>query len=889
MSGRKRTRPLFPQAAGGDQNGFWFTRTLQQAEMLLLSVLGFLFCLTTSYELDVPTAGLVWSALAFCTLFLIVYSSRRHALLMLLCFAAMVLWTWRNAQDLSQGILLLADQALDPLGLRLPDALQNLLQTYTAQETQALTLLALRAVLFAVTMFSAYFIVRRPSALGLALSTLPLLLPAPFYLLAPGIAPFFCLVSALLSLYILNSASHMPSRILQADLEEAPPELRRPLFDQKQAQQMLALFALPVIVLAALAASWVLPQDGYQRPAYVEALQDKIFSLKFGNESSNKKSNDGLTHGDFRTLSDILFSGETAIKVRISKQRIFYLRDYAGALYTKSGWQDVADRTYESYADGFSGVAPQNLLADAAAASSSSAYETYTLSVKYVTASKTSVWTPCGLVTGAEEIPGASFRQDTALEYKNASGADYTLEALDCGTTLSSVAMNGAEQDADALENAYLAAAGASVNLSGADGAAAQQTLSAAQAYIGYIFETYTALPDGTRRSAEEICAGDGLSLRFEDGALDLYDTCVDLHDYLTKQCAYAYSPPEIPSGEDFAIYFLEESRRGYCVHFASAATVLLRSLGIPARYAEGYIIVPSDFSKQADADGYVEIEDTHAHAWVEVFDPVQLEWIPVEMTASAIRSAEATPDPDAEDTPAPAETPEPTAAPTPEPTATPSAEPSGDPGVSASPDEEGAQEETPSAESEPAASEDEQSGAEQTPTPNPEGEDGSGESDSSADGGEGNGGASGASHPSLWPVIALASAALLALGAFGWRKAAQTRRRRLFFQKDTNAAALAICRFALDVLRFAGCEPMLPSQLPDEYAHAAARRLPYVDRVRLEALLDLAQRARFSGRVVSRQERSDAVSFVSLLAAETKTRLPRLRRWIFYWRCPPV
>ena len=887
MSSREHKRPLFPQAASGDQNGFWLTRTLQQAEVLLLAVLGFLFCLTSSYQLEVSASKLVWSALAFCALFLVIFSSRRRKLLLLICFLVMALWSWRNAQSLSQGLLLLFGQALDPLGLRLPDVLQNVLQTYSAEETVTLTLLALRALLFVVTLFSAYFIVLRPSTIGLAVSTLPLLLPAPFYLLSPGIAPFFCIAAALLMLYIQTSAEHMPARILQTSLEEAPPALRQPLFDQRQAQQMLALFALPIIILAALVSSWILPQDGYQRPEFIEALQDKIFSLKFGEETS-RKSNDGLTHGDFRVLSDIRFSGETAIQIRVSKQQVYYLRDYAGVLYTQSGWEDVSNRVYENYAEGFLDIAPQNLLATASAASQS-ADETYTLSVKYVSAAKTSMWTPCGLVTRADEISGASFLQDTAMEYAAASGADYTIEALPCSTVLSSVSLNGADETADALRSAYLAAAGSAMDLSNAGNSSSQQALSAAQAYIDYIFETYTALPDDTRLSAEQICAAAGLSLSFEDGSLNLYDTCLDLHSYLTNQCSYSYSPPDIPSGADFAIYFLEQSRLGYCVHFASAATVLLRSLGIPARYAEGYIIVGSDYDKQPDDEGYIDIEDTHAHAWVEVFDPVQLEWIPVEMTASAIRSADTTPEPEDEntDTPSPSETPspEPTATPTPEPTVTPEAETSENPDASSSPDGEGTPEETPSA-----ASEDEQDSAQQTPTPGPDGEDDAETDNSATDGDDGAGaGESSTSGLPLWPLLVILGIAVPVLGAFGWRKALQARRRRLFFQRDANAAVLAICRYVLDMLRFAGCEPMQSSQLPEDYAYIVARRLSWVDRSQLEALLELAQRARFSDRIASRQDRGAAASFAAALAAGLRARLPRLRRWLFYWLYPPV
>jgi cell division septation protein DedD len=888
MNKQKYRRPLFPHASG-DQTGFWLTRTLQQAEVLLLAIFGFLFCLITSYQLDVLTARLIWSSVFFALFFLIIFSLRRRWILLLLCFAALAYWLLRNSEELTQGMLLLADQALGTLGLRLPDALQVLLQYHNPQDAVLLATVALQTLQFAVTLFSAFFIVRRPSTLGLAFSTLPMLLPAPFFLQTPDVVPFFCLAAALLMLYILNSAAHMPSKILQADLKSAPPALRQPLFDQKQAQQLLALFALPIIVLAALVSNWVLPQDGYQRPESIEGLQEKIFSLKFGDDSS-QMSNDGLTHGAFRTLSDIRFSGETAIQVRVSQEQIYYLRDYAGSLYTQNGWESVSNSVYEAYAENFSDIRPQNLFA-AAAAASSGTYEAYTISVKRVSASKTSFWIPFGLATNADELSGVTYLQDTALVYAgNPGGEGYTIEALSSDTTLSAVDLGGAEASADSLKTAYLAAAGAAVNLSGAGGASAQAAQSAAMAYIDYVFTTYTALPDDTRSSAEEICAAAGLSLRTEDGKLSLYNTCFDMHDYLTTQCAYAYSPPEVPASEDFVLYFLEESRLGYCVHFASAATVLLRSLGIPARYAEGYIVVRSDYEKTPDAEGYIDIEDTHAHAWVEVFDPALLEWIPVEMTASAIRNSESTPNPDAEESSDDADSaPEPTATPTPEPTATPTPQAFEDPSASTSPDEEGAPEETPAAEPDQAESEGQPDMTEATPTPGTE-SDGFSESDSDADDdGEAHEATTGASRTSLWPLLVLAGIATVLLSAMGWRRALRGRRKKIFYQRNTNAAAIAICRIVLDMLLFAGCEPMQPNDSPEDYAYAVTKRLPWIDRQRLENLLELAQRARFSGKIISRQERNSAAAFAGAVSGRLHARLPRLRRWLFYWLYPEV
>ena len=84
-----------------------------------------------------------------------------------------------------------------------------------------------------------------------------------------------------------------------------------------------------------------------------------------------------------------------------------------------------------------------------------------------------------------------------------------------------------------------------------------------------------------------------------------------------------------MPEGEqDFARWFLEESDRGFCVHFATASTVLLRAAGIPARYVTG-------FCKEAQAGKSAMVTTLDAHAWAEYYDGAEGCWKILESTAS--------------------------------------------------------------------------------------------------------------------------------------------------------------------------------------------------------------------------------------------------------------
>ena len=73
------------------------------------------------------------------------------------------------------------------------------------------------------------------------------------------------------------------------------------------------------------------------------------------------------------------------------------------------------------------------------------------------------------------------------------------------------------------------------------------------------------------------------------------------------------------PPGRDFVDYFLFESKRGFCVHFASAMVVMLRCLGIPARVASGFATGVYDRRL-----GAYLVRENDAHAWVEVYFPGQ-------------------------------------------------------------------------------------------------------------------------------------------------------------------------------------------------------------------------------------------------------------------------
>jgi len=86
---------------------------------------------------------------------------------------------------------------------------------------------------------------------------------------------------------------------------------------------------------------------------------------------------------------------------------------------------------------------------------------------------------------------------------------------------------------------------------------------------------------------------------------------------WIGANVVYDLDAPTPAAGVDAVDDFLFSSRRGFCEQIATSLAVMLRTQGVPARLATGYL--PGERDRLS---GVWKVRASDAHAWVEVWFP---------------------------------------------------------------------------------------------------------------------------------------------------------------------------------------------------------------------------------------------------------------------------
>jgi transglutaminase-like putative cysteine protease len=145
--------------------------------------------------------------------------------------------------------------------------------------------------------------------------------------------------------------------------------------------------------------------------------------------------------------------------------------------------------------------------------------------------------------------------------------------------------------------------------------------------------------PEATVSSSRYLQLPSSLPTRVRELARDIvqgvpehpYLQAAAVQSYLQEHYEYTLDTVVPAAGVDFVDHFLFETGEGYCNHFSTAMVVLLRSLGIEARWVKGFAPGTPD----PDSPGTYVVKQSDAHSWVEVRF-ADAGWVPFEATPPA-------------------------------------------------------------------------------------------------------------------------------------------------------------------------------------------------------------------------------------------------------------
>ncbi|MBD5133758.1 MAG: transglutaminase domain-containing protein [Clostridiales bacterium] len=424
----------------------------------------------------------------------------------------------------------------------------------------------------------------------------------------------------------------------------------------------LTLAALPAVGLLLWGLTLLLPREGYTRPGWALWAEGRLYaagdSLTEFFSRWDGPFQSGVTYvgsaqaADLAGAGPLSYTGRTMLRVTSDYDGRLYLWGSALGRYENGRWTELGQGVYQEYLDALEGAglddAPSPLLFPTTADRRSNI--------------KIQGWQEASVFTVGR-------RYTATVERVRVSGVYAPYQLLE---------QDWAEAGVTPVRDSYLIqpAGGPSYTVAfepPLSGQIEYESNSPAERYYrGYVYQHYLDVPEELEGTLRQL---------LKEGLQEMYSQMVtswkpSIDDFfgdpvyatnltalaLDRLCEYDPDVPAAPSGTDPVEYFLTESRRGYCMHFASAAVLMLREMGIPARYVSGY-------TAQAQPGQKVDVPDYNAHAWVEVYVD-DCGWHPVEVTPAAAftwyEQGEAEPSPTPSlDVP---ESEEPTPAPTPTP-----------------------------------------------------------------------------------------------------------------------------------------------------------------------------------------------------------------------------
>lgn len=361
---------------------------------------------------------------------------------------------------------------------------------------------------------------------------------------------------------------------------------------------LAAIFAAIALSFSlAVLPSYFINDEGSLRSGISDAFHSVIYD----------SGTNSMPEGKLKNLGKFKRSDTPALEIKIEQPQKLYIKGFVGEVYDGERWSRLPNKTVLEYKDTFfwlhqNGFYPQSELANACSLSENTVLKN--IEVKNLSACKKYAYVPYTLAESS--ILDPYLVGDSTVFSK---GESYSAKYAAAG-----------------LSEFFKAQLELSSNQSGTK--EISDYLTSESAYRSFVYEHYLGLTE----TAE---AAISYHLKDESSALTFTEIIETVTEYLKNNIEYDENTITQNGDTDFIKYFLDCSNRGYSVHYATVATMMLRYFGIPARYVEGYFISASEAAEYGE-NTVITLDENHAHAWAEYYlDGVG--WIPFEVTPGYI------------------------------------------------------------------------------------------------------------------------------------------------------------------------------------------------------------------------------------------------------------
>ncbi len=327
------------------------------------------------------------------------------------------------------------------------------------------------------------------------------------------------------------------------------------------------------------------------------AIDDAVHSLLYDSGTNS------MPEGKLHNLKGRGSSDVPALEIKIEQPQKLYIKGFVGEAYDGQRWTALPKETLAEYKDTFFWLHQNGFYAQSENAAACSLAESAVLKkieVKNLSACKKYAFVPY-LLAGSNTLDSALIGDSTVY----AHGSSYSAEYAPIG--LSEIFKAQIELSDNQKSSSEIA-----------------DYITSESAYRDFVYANYLDLP-------ETAAAAISYHLKDESSALTFTEIIETITNYLENNIEYDENTVTPNGDTDFLKYFLDSSNRGYSVHYATAATAMLRYFGVPARYVEGYFISAAEAASYGE-NAVITLNENHAHAWAEYYlDGVG--WVPFETT----------------------------------------------------------------------------------------------------------------------------------------------------------------------------------------------------------------------------------------------------------------